>query len=887
MSGRNIFSTTRSGGNTSLAKYNANRQNIDTALDVVKDRGGRAYSGLPLGWGGGFKVGDTPFYSFFSTAREPALSFMYHSMSLTSETLTRFNELRPEQYRLFDIRTVVAPATVALPSFLTPIQDAGPFRILAAPGNGYFDVVDVFYAVKTSKFDFYDIVDRWLQSTWVDNRQHLLLDFFGDAGPALPRLDPDQALPPSPTFPFPGAVLSENQDGQTYRAQVNAARASYVLFKMTWHRNWKALVDGEPVKTAMLSPGFIGIPVLAGAHSVQLRYEPGAWKSVLAFAGFFIAILAIIGERRGFLARFDLAIADRLKLIPIPQAAWVRTAALLLLLAIPVCLPLLSTRLIEGHDATEYLPRQVEFHEDISHGILLPRWAPDLSHGAGQPLFLFNPPMLYYLAEFWRIIGFDYVTAINLGCIVIVLLSAAGMFLLGRLYFGDLGGFLGAAAYLYAPYFSVDLFVRSAWAEFAAFPFFVFALYGFGAYAKHRHIRYLLIGSAAYAGVLLSHNAAALLFAPVLVGFMALTSWFERSWKVLRFQALGFALALGLSAFVWIPSLALNNLTQVNLLLQGRSNYLNHFVYLHQFLDSPWGYGYSLPGDQDGMSFSLGVGHIVLAIVALALVLWRKGRAWLPWLAFFLGMTAIFCFLMIPASQWIWDRVRLLQLISFPWRILGPTAVCLAAIIACLGVFLLRLDRHRALFFTLAMVLLIVPNVSHLQAGHYRNIDSSNWTPQQIAQRGIEVTSFAEYRPVWMQDVPPYRQRPVEFVSGYADAQQTGRSPASWSGIIHAQTPATAEMYIAYFPCWHVLIDGKEVPARPADRTGLIRFDVPPGDHQVAVVWTRNTVVWIADLFSALALCFLIAAAVPARRNLDAAEPTPPRWWWPHTPNRC
>jgi hypothetical protein len=46
-----------------------------------------------------------------------------------------------------------------------------------------------------------------------------------------------------------------------------------------------------------------------------------------------------------------------------------------------------------------------------------------------------------------------------------------GMFLLARLYFGDAGGWLGAAAYLYAPYFAVDLYVRSAMEEFAAFPF--------------------------------------------------------------------------------------------------------------------------------------------------------------------------------------------------------------------------------------------------------------------------------------------------------------------------------------------------------------------------------------------------------------------------------
>ena len=61
-------------------------------------------------------------------------------------------------------------------------------------------------------------------------------------------------------------------------------------------------------------------------------------------------------------------------------------------LALPVSMPLLTTALAAGHDTFVYVPRLVEFHESIREGVLLPRWAPDLSGGYGQPLFLFTPP---------------------------------------------------------------------------------------------------------------------------------------------------------------------------------------------------------------------------------------------------------------------------------------------------------------------------------------------------------------------------------------------------------------------------------------------------------------------------------------------------------------
>src|SRR5262249_16154984 len=149
-----------------------------------------------------------------------------------------------------------------------------------------------------------------------------------------------------------------------------------------------------------------------------------------------------------------------------------------------VILHLFSSGVLEGHDAYSYLPRLVEFHENVMHGILLPRWAPDLGRGYGQPLFIFRPPLLYWMAEAFHLLGFNPLLAINLAASPPVVLSAIAMFLLGRFYFGATGGWLASAAYLYAPYYAVDLYVRSALEESTALPFLVLTLYGFGAYAR-------------------------------------------------------------------------------------------------------------------------------------------------------------------------------------------------------------------------------------------------------------------------------------------------------------------------------------------------------------------------------------------------------------------
>jgi uncharacterized membrane protein YfhO len=66
----------------------------------------------------------------------------------------------------------------------------------------------------------------------------------------------------------------------------------------SWHPKWKAYVDGQPRETALLTPGFVGVPVPAGRHSLLFRYEPGNWKLWMALAGALAVLLMGMAERR-------------------------------------------------------------------------------------------------------------------------------------------------------------------------------------------------------------------------------------------------------------------------------------------------------------------------------------------------------------------------------------------------------------------------------------------------------------------------------------------------------------------------------------------------------------------------------------------------------------
>ena len=748
-------------------------------------------------------------------------------MALTAEIQPRFNEWNPAHYRLFGIRTVVAPAGIKtpIPPFWSREATIGRFDVFRVPDTGYFDVVDAPAAVHTTKHNFYDVNEKWLESGWADKRLHLLLDLGGPVPDRL-RLPPEDPLPALPSFPAAGSIRAEQGRDNAFQADCEIARASYVLFKMTWHPNWHATVDGRPASTAMLSPGFIGVPVSPGRHRVELRYDGSAWKLWLALAG----VIAVFAQKflPGALPR--PAFPERIR----RKAPQLGTAAGVLLLALPVAIPLLTSRLPVGDDALGYLPRQIEFHRNLEHGILLPRWAPDLDRGAGQPTLLFVPPLLHYLAEACGMAGLDRQASINIASAALVMLFGAGMFLLGRLYFGVWGGFLAAAAALYAPYVSLDLYVRAALSEFSAFPFCAFTLYGFGALARTGRRRYLVLGAAAYAGVVCSHFLVALYFTPLLAAFLLVTASQSKQPAIRLWQAAGVVLGIGLAACVWVPILCERRYVQLERATQGNFHYSNHLLSAQQLFAGAWGYGYSVPGSGDTISFALGWG--VLALVALAWIVIRR-RAWL---IFYSAAAAVFCLLTLEQSAPVWEWLPLLGSIQFPWRLLGPASMCLALAVAALGPVLSAAGRWRKLVFAGALAVLILPNLSHLAPRAYRDLDLHLWTPDYLADSGFETTSSGEFMPRWMHTAPARSLRNAWLLSGEGSIREQSRTPFSWSGTAQIRTPATLQLAIAYFPGWQVRVDGHAVTPWPTEPTGLIALTLPAGQHTIDAEWKHT-----------------------------------------------
>jgi hypothetical protein len=664
--------------------------------------------------------------------------------------------------------------------------------------------------------------------------------------------------------PSRGRVLSQRVESNSYSAEVEVARESFLMLKATFHPNWHATVDGEPAKPVMLMPSYVGVKVTPGTHLVGFTYSPRSWCPILGLGGLLVlAMTALVDWRRDRLARWPVLLRLKRAITPVKRgsnrlAAWrlsprVRTRVAshlpylggLALLTLLSGLPLFQFQIMSGHDALEYLPRSIEFYQGLRGGQLFPRWAPDLSAGYGQPFFNFNPPLFYYLSAMLHALGASFIAAQNLALFTLLCAAGLGMYLLAGEFFGPRGGLVAAVAYIFAPYLLVTLYVRHALADFAAFAFIPWALWGLYRFAREGRSLAFLAGAASLALLLLSSNSVALITLPALLLLLGWLAYAGRSGRVLLRGLWCLVLGLGLGAVFWLPALAERRFVHLSRLLQGYLDYQRHFVYFQQFFHSHWGYGLSLAGAQDGMSFALGPVHLLLA--SAALLLWRVRRAHPREglvVSFALLLLLLAVFLASRGAMFLWEWLPLLQYLEFPWRLLSLAALS-TAFLCGVPFLVLPLERLR-LANGLMLVLisaLFLSGFPKARPDSLLEIEQVDYSPQAIARQGLAVTTAREYEPIWVQERPasPATQ-PVILVKGQAQLLSTRPSPTHFEIQAMVSEEATVQVNTFYFPGWTLTVDGVQAPIDYGNAQGLIRFTLAPGEHQAQLRFNNTPI---------------------------------------------
>ena len=579
----------------------------------------------------------------------------------------------------------------------------------------------------------------------------------------------------------------------------------------------------------------------------------------------------------------------------------------------------------DAHDADHSVFFLVEFDKALRDGALWPRWGPDHALGYGYPVWVLYAPLAYYVAEGFHLLGLGFTAAVKATWALGFLFGGWGMFLLLRRWFGRgpagrAAALVGGLLYVYAPYHLLNIYVRAAFAEFSAMAWFPWVLLAFDRLASPhpspsegegaRAWRAVAVAALAYAGLLLTHTASIVTFTPLLMAYilfgllrLALAgrrSWGEVARATLR-AAAGGLLAVGLAMIFLLPMLLEQRFIAQEQWVQGSYGYRGHFVYLSQFLDPFWGYGYSddATGPNDGLSFQLGIAGVVLALTA-ALVGLRRASPQRGVTSFFLAATLASLAAMLPLAQPLWDAIGPAALIQFPWRLLSIASLGVAILGGAAVASLLwqpslpaRPSSQSAvpaagsnaqapaaavlaLAVALASLAFTLPQYTDIQPG-----DESELAIVRFETAYPDMVGMMAATEQAVTDTPLVAQylagQPLEqatLLNGSGVVRTSRVGGASVTAQVDVDGPATVLFYTYDFPGWRATVNGQRVAHRSEPPYALIAVDVPAGPHEVTIRHGTTPVGAAGALISMLSLVVVgVLLLRPARRPKPGETP--------------
>lgn len=488
-----------------------------------------------------------------------------------------------------------------------------------------------------------------------------------------------------------------------------------------------------------------------------------------------------------------------------------------------------------------------EFHRSLLAGQIPPRFVPDLSFGFGYPLFNFVFPLPFYIAELLHLTGFSLVDSIKGVFFLSMIFSGIFMYYFLRQYTSALVSFTGAVIYTYTPYRSVDMYIRGAIGEVLSFAFLPLIILAVSKIKETGKLRWVGVGGISLACLILSHNITSYMFFPFVALFILLNLIFSFNKIFLTHMILMGVLGLLISIYFWLPAILESNLVRYDTVF----NFIDHHPTLIQLVKPYWGYGASVPGPYDGMSFFLGVGGLtvyLLGSVSLFLY-WRKitkdQKIILIWSQIVI-LTSIF--MMNFRSTFVWQNVPLISFFQFPWRFLMMTTFCMPILIISAG----YLKKTRLIMGFLIILTLLTTASNFRPEDFLGRTDSyylNRYVPYPIASEEYLKTGEEYLRLPVNTDFRPDKNYPL--VSPEAKIKNIVNVNALHTVI---ETNSDTEFLLDYnkylFPGWVVRIDGVETVPMPGVPFGQINILIPGGTHKVEVNFEETGFKKILDVVS-------------------------------------
>lgn len=537
---------------------------------------------------------------------------------------------------------------------------------------------------------------------------------------------------------------------------------------------------------------------------------------------------------------------------------------LLILLVIPSFISLIRVGYFPMHDDLQAF-RTHQMDKCIQDFQIPCRWVPDAGFQYGYPQFNYYPPSVYYFAEIFHLLGFQFIDSVKIIFALGFITSALAMFILTRSLFGNWAGFVAAILYTYIPYRALEVYVRGALSEFWALTFFPVIFWSTYQLIKTSKLKYLIWFSISTGLLLITHNLMSIIFLPLAAMWILIWIYLNKKWNILPQMILGGLLGLGLASFFTLPVALERQYAHLETLLGGYFDYRRHFVDLGQlFLTNNWGYGSSELGPGDDLNLSAGPIHFLATLLTFifAILNYKKYKQVSLVIFTFTLLALINLFLVHQKSSFIWSKIAFLEWLQFPWRLLANNIFLVSFLSAAL-VFFIEKNIYKYLLGISLIVAALILHLSFFQPREWFMISDADKFSGSSWEKQLTISIF-DYLPIYAK-LPPINKAPdiPEVLKGKVEFISYKKGSNFQYGEVKVSEDATIRLPLFDYPGMEVKIDGRKINHINNDCRnqqfclGLITFEIPSGTHKIEAKLTGTLIRKVGNLISVISLVFL------------------------------
>ncbi|MBP9690681.1 glycosyltransferase family 39 protein [Candidatus Woesebacteria bacterium] len=512
------------------------------------------------------------------------------------------------------------------------------------------------------------------------------------------------------------------------------------------------------------------------------------------------------------------------------RAHWIGISVLLGVVLLSTNLNPFDGRTFSGHDETQ-AARVIEFSHNLAEGQFPPRIAPHMSFELGYPLFNYYAPTAYWITSTIYLLGFNVAQALEISYFLALVVGLIGFYFFVRTYFSNYAATTAALLYISSPFVALDIFVRSNLGEIWFYALFPWALALLQRLTRKRFFVTIVIIAALFT----SHNIFSLLSIPILMIF----SWMHKS----KMQFVAVLLSIVLASYFLMPAVGELEGVQASTIAT-ITQYQVHFLCPLQLWYSSWGYGGSIEGCVDGMSFMLGKVHIITGIAGVGFLilntLKKKSLKSAPILFTVLTLLLGSLFMTFSVSSFLWKLFEpILSIFQFPWRLLLFVIFGLSFF----GGYAINSVPKK---FSLLVTIVVIATVLFLSPKFFKGQNISEQVFLSTYASNEYIRNTAAFR------VAEYLPRTVNYESWRQLERESIKPQIQAIGFsdFKIETAETTVLPIHYAPYWKITIDGEEYVPTSLDNLGRPRIKVEDIPVSISVTYAQTPLQQLANIIS-------------------------------------